>query len=61
MVIKKITIGFVIQEYDTETRGIRSQEFIAGDQVDFEDEEGNALNPLDCTDLYYPFEMKEIK
>jgi hypothetical protein len=63
MIVKKITVGFVIQDYDTETEKFVSQEFIAGDQVDWEDEEGTNLDPDDFvvkgdgTLPYLPFEM----
>lgn len=40
--IKKITTGSVIQYYD-EDGNCTGQEFIAGDQVDWEDEHGEAL------------------
>ncbi len=33
-IIKKITYGFVIQEYDDELEQFVSQEFVAGDQVE---------------------------
>jgi len=49
MIIKKITIGFVIQEFDTETNQCIHQEFIAGDEVDWEDNSGNSI---DISDLY---------
>lgn len=54
MIVKKITVGFVIQDYDTETEKFVSQEFIAGDQVDWEDEDGNAIPKEDA---YLSFEM----
>ena len=53
-IVKKITVGFVIQEYDTETGKFVSQEFMAGDQVDWEDEDGNAIPKEDA---YLSFEM----
>lgn len=53
-IVKKITVGFVIQEYDTETGEFVSQEFVAGDQVDWEDEDGNAVPEEDA---YLSFEM----
>lgn len=53
MILKKITTGFVIQDFDSKGKIIR-QEFIAGDQVDFEDEKGNEV---DYRDVYFPFEM----
>lgn len=43
MIIKKITVGFVIQTYDTSLGKFMSQEFVAGDQVDFENESGEPL------------------
>ncbi len=39
---RKITVGFVIQTYDDSGDCI-DQEFIAGDQVDWEDDEGNFI------------------
>lgn len=58
MKIFKITTGFVIQTFDTITREFISQEFIAGDQVDFEDENGNKV---DSFNNYLPFEMVQPK
>ena len=43
MIVKKITTGFVVQTFDTDLECCINQEFVAGDQVDWEDEEGNAL------------------
>jgi len=54
MIVKKITVGFVVQVYDTETNKYTSQEFVAGDQVDFEDEYGKAVDSISA---YLPFEM----
>lgn len=53
-IVKKITTGFVVQEYDTETGKFVSQDFVAGDQVDWEDEDGNAIPEEDA---YLSFEM----
>lgn len=63
MLQNKITTGFVIQTYDTDKKEWISQEFIAGDQVDYEDEEGI---PLDNTDSvicsqYLSFDMVQPK
>jgi len=41
--IKKITYGFVVQTFDPNTNTWVSQEFIAGDQVQYEDEFGEAI------------------
>lgn len=57
MIVKKITTGFVIQEYDTETEKFVSQEFVAGDQVEYEDEEGNPVDDLTASIPYLSFEM----
>jgi len=53
--IKKITHGYVIQTFDEE---LISQEFIAGDEVDYEDEHGNEIDP---TYDYAPFDMAQPK
>jgi len=42
-VIKKITVGFVVQSYDTEKRRFFCQEFIAADAHHWEDQVGNPL------------------
>ena len=43
MKINKVTTGFVIQTYDTETGEWEGQEFIAG-EVGYEDENENSLS-----------------
>ena len=59
MLINKITIGFVIQRYDDHTGNCIGQEFIAGDQVDYETLSGEPITPLDFTEIeqYQPFDM----
>jgi hypothetical protein len=37
MKINKITSGFVVQTFDTELQKWSGQEFVAGDQADYED------------------------
>lgn len=39
---KKITVGFVIQNYDENGKCI-DQEFIAGDDITYEDEDGDVI------------------
>jgi hypothetical protein len=51
----KITIGFVIQSYNTRGECFK-QEFIAGDEVSWEDEDGNPIDPLPNA-RYQPFDM----
>lgn len=55
MIIDKVTVGFVVQKYDTETDKFISQDFIAGDEVSYEDEMGE---PVEVGDFpYLPFDM----
>ena len=57
-IAKKITVGFVIQEFDISTGKCLSQEFIAGDQVDWEKENGEKIKaPTNEDFLYFPFHM----
>jgi hypothetical protein len=54
----KITTGFVTQTYERDDQGrciCTHQEFIAGDQCDFEDVEGNPIDPPDHE--YQPYNM----
>jgi len=59
MKIKKITTGFVIQTFDTELGKFTDQEFIAGDEVAFENQYGRAVE--DETEGYLPFDMVQPK
>ena len=55
----KITVGFVTQSYERNAAGkfvCKGQEFIAGDQVDYEDLDGNTIKAPEHD--YQPFEMK---
>jgi hypothetical protein len=74
MIIKKITPGFVTQTFDTTSMEYVSQNFIAGDQVDYENEKGTPLDQIEAAELgmefddgsepYLPFDMlqpNEIK
>ena len=56
---KKITVGFVIQNYN-EAGICISQEFIAGDQVDYEDANGNPTDAPE-NEVYQPFDMVQPK
>ena len=54
----KITVGFVIQKYKRDDKGVArcvSQSFIAGDQCDYETENGDTLD--EQNEEYCPFEM----
>ena len=57
MYLRKITVGFVVQEFDTEKRAWVSQEFVAGGDVIFE-------SAKDCDfdfDFDLPFLMVQPK
>ncbi len=54
----KITVGFVTQTFKKSRKGrfvCTHQEFIAGDQCDYEDAEGNPIEPPDHD--YQPYNM----
>ena len=65
MLLRKITIGFVIQTYDTEVKRFVEQEFVAGDEVVFEDNNGDSLLQetlpeefqVDGKQSYLPFDL----
>ena len=62
MIINKITTGFVIQQWDTEKKQWVDQSFVAGDDCDYEDGNGNTVSEDlidDDTDTvpYLPFDM----
>ena len=60
MKLKKITTGFVIQTIDTETGTLTHQEFVAGDQCDYEDGEGNTIDPdevFEGDEPYFTYDM----
>jgi len=54
----KITVGFVVQTFKKDDKGrfvCSRQEFIAGDECEYEDAEGN---PIDTPDYeYQPYNM----
>lgn len=63
MILNKITTGFVVQKFDSDTGRCLSQEFVAGDQVEWEDQAGNAVEDgqcgIDLEGLYFPPDMKQ--
>ena len=64
MKINKITHGFVVQTWDTELNRWISQEFVAGDQTEFEAADSDQiLNPADVwpngPEPYLPFHVKQ--
>ena len=54
----KITVGFVAQAFEKNDKNkfvCTNQEFIAGDQCDYEDVDGNPINSPDYE--YQPYDM----
>ena len=60
MLVRKITHGFVTQVFDTKTKAFVSQEFTAGDLVEFETVTGAAVDDDEVTE-YLPFDMVQPK
>ena len=67
MRINKITTGFVMQTWDTELNKWIAQEFVAGDETNYEKAGGDAADPIEPrevwpgwpdTEPYLPFDMK---
>ena len=71
MIIKKITVGFVTQTFDTVKMEYTHQNFTAGDQVDYETEDGTPLDQIEAAEYgmeyddgsepYLPFDMVQPK
>jgi hypothetical protein len=63
MILNKTTTGFVVQKFDAETGRCVSQEFIASDQVEWEDQQGDRIEDgqygIDLEGLYFPLDMKQ--
>ena len=63
MLIDKITVGFVIQTFDTDTRKYTNQEFIAGDDVQYEKDgipvDAKLMKDGDGIEPYLPFNMEQ--
>lgn len=60
---KKITVGFVTQEFTQQDDKFVcvEQSFTAGDQTDREDDNGNPVHIDDSEEVYEPFDMKQPK
>ena len=61
---KKITTGFVIQDYITLPNGTlvcQNQSFVAGEQVDYENEVGEPIEVDTTKEVYCPFGMESPK
>jgi hypothetical protein len=59
--VKKITTGFVIQNYDEDTGLCVSQEFVAGDHdEEWANEDSEKVSPLENA-VYQPYTMEQPK
>ena len=54
--VNKITTGYVIQEFDSDTGKCLNQTFIAGDSVDWEDDCGHPIDEP-AKSSYFPLDM----
>jgi hypothetical protein len=61
MIINKITDGFVIQKFDTQKKEFITQEFIAADNVSWENERGETVDAPRQEDAepYLNFDMMQ--
>jgi len=57
--VNKITVGFVIQEFDEKSGKCVSQEFVAGDDVTYEDEQGKVIEWSEEEEDSQPFHMEQ--
>ncbi len=62
MIINKITLGWVWQSFDTDTKQYTEQRFVAGDDVAYEENDGTPCPSIeDALEIqiepYLPFEM----
>ena len=59
--MKKVTNGFVVQEYDEKTGRFISQEFVAGDDTTWEDDSGETIAMENHPTEYLNFDMVQPK
>lgn len=61
MIVNKITTGFVVQKFDTARKMWVSQQFIAGNPVDYENDRGETVDPsiMGDPEPYLPFDMEQ--
>ena len=62
MLLKKITIGFVVQTFDTDKKEFVKQEFVAGDECSYENQDGESVDSdlfvrIDGKEPYLPYDM----
>jgi len=62
MIIRKVTLGHVVQQFDTDKKQFIHQEFVAGDIVFYELENGASCLPITSKKVekfYLSYEMKQ--
>lgn len=57
--VRKITPGFVTQFFDPDAKQLIDQEFTAGDDVTFENAEGEPVTVPNPQEYYHPFNMEK--
>jgi hypothetical protein len=57
MIVKKIILGFVIQDFDTEIGKFVRQDFIAGNTISYEDEMGEEVKPQGADHKFLSLDM----
>lgn len=55
--MQKITCGFVVQRWD-EAGKFLGQEFVAGDEVEYEDDNGNMINPDEIDNFFEKYSYR---
>jgi len=57
--IRKVTMGFVVQSFNDDGSFV-SQDFIAGDEVEYETHNGDVFDESVLSEeLYHPFNMEQ--
>ena len=63
MILTKTMPGLVVQKFDSETGRCLSQEFVAGNQVEWSDPKADRIEDgmygLDLESFYFPADMKQ--
>lgn len=50
MIISKVTVGFVVQQFDTDRQDWVCQDFMASDECEYETGDGDPINVEDFLD-----------
>lgn len=61
MIIRKTTVGYVVQLWDTDKKKWILQDFIGTRESEWETTHGDSILELDAPDEYLPFHMEQPK